>query len=550
MRELQVRELAYLPLGRQGENNAQKIVWHGIADSWARLYGEGVFALTVKRQNDSAPYPASITSENGDVVWAISAADTAQAGEGMAELTYTVGGVIAKSRTWRTVVERSLSADGTSDPPEPQKSWVDEVLAAGAEAKTAAASAEEDAEAAEKAAAAAAGSAEAAGKSAQSAQRAADSAGTLASDAASSAAAARNAASSASGSAASAGSSAGSANGAASRAASSEANAKTSETNAKASADAAAEALTKAPYVGENGNWWVWNAATGAYQDTGVAATGPTGATGATGATGPQGDPGTPGTKWVVSADQPNTSKLNDGDLWLLNSRHGQYYPGDVLKYVASGDSLWPWVWVASIKGSPGETGAQGPQGATGATGPAGADGVDGVTPYIGDNGNWYIGDTDTGIVAEGQDGADGAKWFAQADEPQTNVNAGDYWLDSGTGLVYRATNSSGDTPVLWKATGANLTGPTGETGPAGEDGKTPVKGVDYFTEDDMTETEELNIPTGILKGTASGIVAAEEGVDYMAPVAVTAADNGKFLRVVNGAWGAAAVANASGVSF
>lgn len=47
MRTIEVKELAYLPLGRQGENKAQRIVWPGIADSWARLYGEGVFALTV-----------------------------------------------------------------------------------------------------------------------------------------------------------------------------------------------------------------------------------------------------------------------------------------------------------------------------------------------------------------------------------------------------------------------------------------------------------------------------------------------------------------------
>lgn len=31
---------------------------------------------------------------------------------------------------------------------------------------------------------------------------------------------------------------------------------------------------------------------------------------------------------------------------------------------------------------------------------------------------------------------------------------------------------------------------------------------------------------------------------------AVTSSDNGKFLRVVNGAWAAAAIANASGGSF
>lgn len=137
MREIEVRELPYLPLGHQGENEAQRIVWRGLADSWARLYGEGVFALTVLREGDSAPYPASLKSENGDVIWTLSNADTAKAGEGMAELTYTVGGAIAKSRTWRTVVEPSLSANGMTEPPDAYRSWVDEVLQAAADAETA-----------------------------------------------------------------------------------------------------------------------------------------------------------------------------------------------------------------------------------------------------------------------------------------------------------------------------------------------------------------------------------------------------------------------------
>ncbi len=137
MREIEVRELPYLPLGHQGENEAQRIVWRGLADSWARLYGEGVFALTVLREGDSVPYPASLKSENGDVIWTLSNADTAKAGEGMAELTYTVGGAIAKSRTWRTAVEPSLSANGTTEPPAAYQSWVDEVLQAAADAETA-----------------------------------------------------------------------------------------------------------------------------------------------------------------------------------------------------------------------------------------------------------------------------------------------------------------------------------------------------------------------------------------------------------------------------
>ena len=44
--------------------------------------------------------------------------------------------------------------------------------------------------------------------------------------------------------------------------------------------------------------------------------------------------------------------------------------------------------WLASIKGE---------------------DGQDGETPYIGVNGNWWIGDTDTGVPATGKDGQDGA---------------------------------------------------------------------------------------------------------------------------------------------
>ena len=38
MREIEVRELPYLPLGHQGENEAQRIVWRGLADSWARFF--------------------------------------------------------------------------------------------------------------------------------------------------------------------------------------------------------------------------------------------------------------------------------------------------------------------------------------------------------------------------------------------------------------------------------------------------------------------------------------------------------------------------------
>jgi len=49
-------------------------------------------------------------------------------------------------------------------------------------------------------------------------------------------------------------------------------------------------------------------------------------------------------------------------------------------------------------QGSNGQDGSQGNQGPSGETGSNGLDGEDGQTPYIGENGNWWIGDVDSGI--------------------------------------------------------------------------------------------------------------------------------------------------------
>ena len=62
-------------------------------------------------------------------------------------------------------------------------------------------------------------------------------------------------------------------------------------------------------------------------------------------------------------------------------------------------------------KGDTGATGPAGPQGPAGAPGKNGAAGADGVTPHIGDNGHWYIGSTDTGKPSKGEQGP-GAEVF------------------------------------------------------------------------------------------------------------------------------------------
>lgn len=48
-------------------------------------------------------------------------------------------------------------------------------------------------------------------------------------------------------------------------------------------------------------------------------------------------------------------------------------------------------------------------------------DGQDGVTPTIGENGNWFLGETDTGKPSRGEDGHDG-------DDGHTPVKGTDYW--------------------------------------------------------------------------------------------------------------------------
>jgi hypothetical protein len=96
-------------------------------------------------------------------------------------------------------------------------------------------------------------------------------------------------------------------------------------------------------------------------------------------------------------------------------------------------------------------------------------DGKDGTTPHIGGNGNWWLGNDDTGIAATGDDGI----------TPHIGGNGNWYVGDTDTGV--KATGDNGITPHI----GVNGNWYVGsvDTGvPAtGADGYTPQKGVDYF---------------------------------------------------------------------
>lgn len=86
----------------------------------------------------------------------------------------------------------------------------------------------------------------------------------------------------------------------------------------------------------------------------------------------------------------------------------------NTLQWRYVGDEIWLNLYDLSVlKGLDGKDGINGKDGADGkdgTNGQNGSDGVDGNTPFIGENGNWWIGETDTSVKAAGIDGTDGEK--------------------------------------------------------------------------------------------------------------------------------------------
>lgn len=121
-----------IPLGRQGENLATCIIFD--CTGLVQLYGDGTAEL-LHELKDGTVYPVAIKQDGASVSWTVSASDTATVGAGRAELRWYVGDTLAKSAKFRTSVSSALADSTTETPPEPQKSWVDKVLAAAQEIK-------------------------------------------------------------------------------------------------------------------------------------------------------------------------------------------------------------------------------------------------------------------------------------------------------------------------------------------------------------------------------------------------------------------------------
>lgn len=137
-----------------------------------------------------------------------------------------------------------------------------------------------------------------------------------------------------------------------------------------------------------------------------------------------------------------------------------------------------------------------------------GVSGADGITPHIGDNGNWFIGETDTNKPSQGTNGVNGndgvgvAKsevntsgelviTYSNGDSTNLGKIVGKDGLDGTNGQnglsAYEIAKNGGfiGTEEDWLK---SLKGEQGEKGQNGADGKTPVKGTDYFTAEDKTE--------------------------------------------------------------
>ena len=156
-----------------------------------------------------------------------------------------------------------------------------------------------------------------------------------------------------------------------------------------------------------------------------------------------------------------------------------------------------------------------------------GASGESGQTPHIGDNGNWWIGNKDTGVPARGKDGANGQ----DGKTPEITIGANGNWFINGvdTGKPSKGANGEpGSTPQVtigangnWFINGVDTGKPSkGADGQDGQDGK-----------DATPPTVEIG-PNGnwFINGTDTGKPSkGADGQDGKTPT-VTIGDNGNWF--------------------
>lgn len=190
---------------------------------------------------------------------------------------------------------------------------------------------------------------------------------------------------------------------------------------------AADAAASHQPRIGGAGTWETWDAAAGAYADTGTRAQGPQGERGETGATGPQGVQGETGPEGPQGPQGETGPQGEQGPKGDAGERGPQGETGPQGPQGPKGD--------AGAKGAQGAVGPQGPKGETGATGPQGPAGAKGDKGDAGAPGKDGSDATATDVRINGSSiTADGV-----ADIPLSKYNTPGV-CGIGTGLLVSAT--------------------------------------------------------------------------------------------------------------
>ena len=161
--------------------------------------------------------------------------------------------------------------------------------------------------------------------------------------------------------------------------------------------------------------------------------------------------------KLATDAKDIAQSVRNDADEGKFNGAKGEKgETGTTPQLKISEDNLW------HVSYDNGETWVSLGVKATGDTGAAGKDGVNGLTPHIGENGNWWVGDTDTGVLAKGLKGDTGDKG-ADGVSPTATVTQTD------NGAEFTVTDVNGTTTATIK------NGTNGKDGAPGANGVSPT---------------------------------------------------------------------------
>ena len=380
MIEIQATTLRTIKLGHTGENDAVRVAFSLLP--FQQTFPGGRPTLLVKRPKDADAYPVTLEVDGATAYWTVTDTDTETAGFGQAELQWYLGDTLAKSDKFDFTVIQALTA-GSEPPDAPTKRWFDAIESQIGNLADLTTNAKQNLVAAINEAATKGGSSGGMIKMRVSGgyiQYSTD-------------------------------------------------NGKTWD-NLIAVADLKGDP-GKDGQDGYSPTVTVTQTATGAT----ITATDKTGTTTATirnGAEGAQGAPGTPGADGhspVVTASKSGkvtTIKVDGKAIATINDGTDGANGKDGSPGAAGQDGYSPEASVSksgttttiTIKDKSGTTTASVKDGANGKDGAAGSPGANGITPTIGTNGNWYLGETDTGKPSRGATGAKGDKGETGATGP------------------------------------------------------------------------------------------------------------------------------------